>query len=324
MTMKKCIIFLILCLIIPCSVYSNEQHFRVAVLGVSGRNVPEYEAKMLRDYLELALFKNKKFTVLERKQIKVIFREQNIKTGKCISTTCFVKMGQALSADYIVNGSLNKSDNKYHIVIKVISVSSSKLVYMDSISLEQEKEIKTEDMKQITEFISKKVSKEMIEKIQPEDSYNFYVSTSFNYLIPHRVLSSINKNGYGFSVGAGIQMSIIGTFAYIILGVNSGYYYFQAEKSFDELSVIPVALDFNMQFKFNNYLYCSPGFDAGIELLKFAGKSYEPDFFLKPSFGFGLALDSFSIYTEISYAFLFEKDGLLSRIDFGAGIIYYL
>ncbi len=318
MIMKKFLWFIVVCLFIPCSLYSDEKYFRVAVIGISGNNVSQYEVQKFKDYLELALFENKKFTVLERKQIEVIFREQNIKTGECVSTSCFVNLGQALSANYLINGSLDKKNGNYHIIIKGISVRDSKIVFIESIIL------KEDDMKKIAKNVSNVVSKKIIEKVLPAESYSFYVSSSFNYLIPHKVLSIINKNGYGFNIEGGIQIPIMNSFTYLLLGLNSGYYYFQAENSANKLSIIPVALDINIQFKINNYFYIAPGIGTGINCLKFSNSIYTTEFSVKPLINLGLTLNTFDIFVETSYNLLYEKDELLSYLSFNVGITYHL
>ncbi len=104
---------------------------RIAVLDLETINTSKVYAKIVRNILEVGLYKTKKYQIVERKQIKLILKEQGLQMSGCVDSACAVKIGKILSADYMVIGSLHKIKT-YTITIKLVDVAKGTIVYADS------------------------------------------------------------------------------------------------------------------------------------------------------------------------------------------------
>lgn len=84
-------------------------------------------ASILSDSLRTHLLNTKKFTIVERENMKQILKEQTFQLSGCTSDTCIVEAGQLLSVRKMFAGSIGKLGTTYVINLKIIDVQSGQI-----------------------------------------------------------------------------------------------------------------------------------------------------------------------------------------------------
>jgi hypothetical protein len=104
---------------------------RIAILGFRANNVTKPYADVVRDILEVTLYKTNAFEILERYQMDIILKERGLDKTTCSDKDCAIELGKLLSVDFVVVGSVNKL-GKFTITLKFVNVKEAKLEYADS------------------------------------------------------------------------------------------------------------------------------------------------------------------------------------------------
>jgi TolB-like protein len=107
--------------------------FTLAVSDLVGEGIDQSTAAILSDRLRTELFKTGRVTVLERGVMQDILKEQGFQQSACSSDSCMVEVGQLLGVSHIVAGTLGKLDRLYTLDIRMVEVSSGKIVYSESV-----------------------------------------------------------------------------------------------------------------------------------------------------------------------------------------------
>ncbi len=107
------------------------QKQRVAILNFRANNTAKAYADVVRDILEVHLYKTNTFDIIERNQIDVILKEQGLEDKYCSDAGCAVRIGKILSVDKVVIGSVNRV-GKFTITIKFVDVREGLVEYADS------------------------------------------------------------------------------------------------------------------------------------------------------------------------------------------------
>ncbi len=156
----KLIKFILVCACVFIATTSAAKTQRIAVLDLETINTSKVYAKIVRNILEVGLYKTKKYQIVERKQIKLILKEQGLQMSGCVDSACAVKIGKILSADYMVIGSLHKIKT-YTITIKLVDVAKGTIFYADSSRAESDAQLENAVYTLIEKFGKKKRSKKM-------------------------------------------------------------------------------------------------------------------------------------------------------------------
>jgi TolB-like protein len=100
-----------------------KKKFRVAIFDFkAGESITEKEAATITDMVRTEMIKNKKFTVIDRENIKRVLEEQGFGQKGCTDTSCEVQLGKLLAANKIMTGSISKLGNSYIINTQVTDV----------------------------------------------------------------------------------------------------------------------------------------------------------------------------------------------------------
>ena len=120
------VLSLIIAFTIP-QVYVKAQ-IPIAVVDLEGKGISGTEASTLSDRLRDELFKTGKFKVMERGMMDQILEEQGFQISGCTSNECMVEIGQLVSVQQIVGGSIGKVGNVFSISARVISVETGEII----------------------------------------------------------------------------------------------------------------------------------------------------------------------------------------------------
>jgi len=118
----------LLCVVGIFLITSLSAQVNIAVMDFEGKNVSPADASALTDRLRAELFLTGKFVVLEREKMDAILKEQAFQLSGCTSDACAVEVGQLLSVEQMVAGSISKVGQTYSVTARLISVEKSNLL----------------------------------------------------------------------------------------------------------------------------------------------------------------------------------------------------
>ena len=96
----------------------------VAVLPIQSSLFSREETEGITEKLTLEIVNAGTFTVVERSQIAEILKEQGLLMSGCTSTECAVRVGELLSAEYMITGRIDKVASEYLVTLRMIDVGS--------------------------------------------------------------------------------------------------------------------------------------------------------------------------------------------------------
>ncbi len=177
---------------------------RGAVMDFTANNTASAYAKIVRNQIEVALYKTGYFEILERDKMDLILKEQGLNVSGCIDTSCAVQIGKLLSVDYVIVGSIDRL-GKFLLSIKVMDVQKGVVIYADTehaltendipdaistIAVKASKMLQSGDAKDLAaekteikkEPVKKEQEKQDEEKNVPAGPYNPYRLPAFGLL----------------------------------------------------------------------------------------------------------------------------------------------
>jgi TolB-like protein len=115
---------------------AGDGKFTIAVSDLVGQSIDQPTAAILSDRLRTELFKTGSITVLERGVMQDILKEQGFQQSACSSDTCMVEVGQLLGVSHMVAGTIGKLEKLYMLDIRMVEVSSGRIIYSESVDCE--------------------------------------------------------------------------------------------------------------------------------------------------------------------------------------------
>ena len=93
----------------------------IAVIELSGVNIPKSAISALSDRLRSELLQTNHFQVIERDVMDEILKEQGFQQSGCTSNECAVEIGRLMDVENIIGGSINKVGNTFASTIRMIN-----------------------------------------------------------------------------------------------------------------------------------------------------------------------------------------------------------
>ncbi|MCP4131808.1 MAG: hypothetical protein GY754_12585 [bacterium] len=306
------------------NVYAAEKK-RVAVLNFSANNIAKSYSKIIRDTIERSLIKTKRFNILERSMIELVVREKKPGALDCIETMCAVQIGEFVSADYVIIGSID-AEKTYTLIVRIVDVRSNKIVKVNSKTYDSK-----EDMVKGSPGIGDS-SADTLDVLIPGDdsaagkehdsSFDFYGALSGGYVMPVSTFSQLVYSGFAVSIYGGVENLFFENF---LLVLESGYYRFPGkDDDVRYVSMIPVLFcaGYSLYVLDDFYLLPSLSFGAVAVLnnkINGAQSGIEP--LLKLSLDVGYRFNSLlKVRVGASYNKIFEEDGEMDFLSFNAGV----
>jgi TolB-like protein len=125
---------LLLCILVP--LFARAEKLNIAVSDLAGQGVDLSSTAIISDRLRTELFKQGGFSVLERNAMQDILKEQGFQQSGCTSDACAVQIGQMLGVSYIVVGTVGKLGQLFTVDVRMIDVSTGKIVYSENVDCE--------------------------------------------------------------------------------------------------------------------------------------------------------------------------------------------
>ncbi len=105
---------------------------KIAVTAIEYDNVTASESKILSERLRDELFLTGKFDVLERDRMEPIMNEVELQLSGMTSEQGLSKIGNLLGVEQIVTGSVSQISGTYHLSIRMIAVSTFRVMKVAS------------------------------------------------------------------------------------------------------------------------------------------------------------------------------------------------
>ncbi|MFH2069613.1 MAG: SUMF1/EgtB/PvdO family nonheme iron enzyme [Elusimicrobiota bacterium] len=144
----KNFVYVILVLIITICTIGNsqeseevEEKLRLAILDLGAKDVSAMTASKVSELLRTAMFNTGLFTIIERNEMEAILKEQKLTLTGCIDEKCGLKIGQLLSANKILVGTVMKLGEKIIINARIVDVEKGALDFAEKTSCTKESEI---------------------------------------------------------------------------------------------------------------------------------------------------------------------------------------
>lgn len=297
---------------------------RVAVLDFNAFNCPRATAKIISDMVGAKVFETKVFTIVERNQIKQVFDELALQMTGCTDSNCAVKIGQMLSANKIIIGTVHKAD-MYIIVVKVVNVANNKI----------EGNYRAEAFDE-SEFESAVTN--IVDKIKFEFKRDMYFSASISggYLAALGDFKDLTDGGVGVNLNFYINNFFVKG---AVFNFSTGAYFFGgAEESIDSIMAVPAMAYFGYAFNVATSTKIVPYLGGGyfIWMMNYDPDNadaygefeYERETFYDPAVSVRCDIE-YSLTSTITaflapvYTFAFEKDYNPQMAGGDAGIKMY-
>ena len=107
--------------------FSQDDKMRIMVLDFGGSGV---EASLLiaaYEDLETKLIETNRFIVIDRSTRESRMSELKYQRSGCVTDECIIEIGRELSANYVVNGSINKIGKSFQINIKLVDMEQGEM-----------------------------------------------------------------------------------------------------------------------------------------------------------------------------------------------------
>lgn len=123
--------FMILLLAAICAIATDTTASKttISVFGLKAIGAPQELAVSLQENVESNLIKYGRFDVMSRNDMDMILRENRFQqSGACIDEECVLQAGHILGVQKMVTGTVSRLGQTYNVVLKMIDVSSARLV----------------------------------------------------------------------------------------------------------------------------------------------------------------------------------------------------
>ena len=137
--LKKILLFIFLCFLLD--IAYAEQIPRIAILQFNPIGVSESDSQVLTNLFEAAIVNTGVFEVIEQNKADQILEAQAYSLSSCTDESCAVEIGELLSAENIIIGSVSKLGGVFIVTAKIIDVTSGKNIRADSVEGEKIEEM---------------------------------------------------------------------------------------------------------------------------------------------------------------------------------------
>jgi TolB-like protein len=305
---------------------------RIAILDFKSINIPPSYGTIVKDHFEVALYKTDVFNILERKDIDIILKEQNLQAARCETESCVARVGKLLSVEYVVIGTIHKIKN-YAISLKFIDVATGAIMFAESEYAETEDEL-IDASKRLAEKISKNAIKNGIGKKNEAEINNKFIqiSANFQYAYPLQKMNSLLSHGYGGVINFQYRKLFISnlTIGFEIGGISFSF----KNRASDCFTMIPIYGIFGYTINIGTFFKIIPFVSGGMSynVIKYQSsingvfwlnthvirKAFEPC--MKAGSVFEFKIGSHVIIPlSINYGIVFEKE-INGYLNVGIGI----
>lgn len=153
---QTCIAFVIALALFPAAGVCGQDTLTVAVLNFDNNaSLDSLVVRNLSARFQSTLVKSKVFTVVEREKMNDILKEQDFTLSDfCASDVCAVEVGQLIGVTHMVTGDVGKVGAAYSVNVRLIDVSTGRIVNSDNRTVQGGAEKLLESMDELARSLS--------------------------------------------------------------------------------------------------------------------------------------------------------------------------
>lgn len=326
MNLKIFKLVLILVIFICTNSFANTNIKRIAVLDFTAVDLPQSYAQVFRNKIEMYLYQTNKFDIIEQSRVMNALQGEKIILGQVMSQKDAIRIGQSIAAEYIVLGDIYKAE-KYKLSIRMVNIKKGKIVFSDIKSFDTSKQLLNSSSlvtKNIVDFIENLIFIKKEDTSYSDTSYKFYSALYTGYSKPLKDFANILKPGIANSLILGGKNIFFDNF---ILGIETGYNYYNASGNADYAVVVPILGHIAYSVPLFNNFQIIPGISFGYSYNSlYSENSTRSDFEAMIKYGASI---NYSLTTNIDVSFRTVLVNLLENelrytVDISGGFVFNL
>jgi len=131
--MKKYLLFIFLAILFLTNIVCAESiKPRIGILDFNAKNVSQVEAEAVGELFTSEMVMTNSFDIVDRQNIESLLTEMDFQLSGCTDSSCAVEVGQILSLEYMLYGSVIKLGNIFSINVQMINVATAQIVHTGS------------------------------------------------------------------------------------------------------------------------------------------------------------------------------------------------
>jgi hypothetical protein len=308
---------------------TKPEKLTIAVMKIQANNCEPSIARAVSEMLIGRIFETGAFRLLERGQMDLILRENEVDEKGCIDTECAARIGRMLSVKKMIMGSVNRLGD-YRVEIRVIDVSSGSVDLSVSMRTSAESEFD-------------KIIDKIVFRIKSFYSGMTGLTGDYDITLSASIIFPFGDFTRGASIGYGstIAFSINEPFMKNInILFSAGYYYFTTRlESIDSLmmaplrvsAACPINVSDSFRFAFSagaGYIFSRLRYDR-VEDRTDSNYQYKTGYYYNPMVTAGIDIDlllgnrwHLAIFPSYSAFFESGRAGHLISLDFGLRMMF--
>ncbi|HDR06467.1 MAG TPA: hypothetical protein ENN88_02425, partial [Candidatus Coatesbacteria bacterium] len=120
--LKKAVIFLLIA-----AAALAAPKVKIAFIGLEAKGVSESAAAGVAISFRDALINTRRFEVVERERLAALMEEQGLAISGCVTTECFIQVGQLAGAQKVVVGDVAQVGGSYIVNVRMVDVYSGRV-----------------------------------------------------------------------------------------------------------------------------------------------------------------------------------------------------
>lgn len=158
-------------------IYGTEGKKVLAILDIEAKsNVREEIAEFVSERIRIEMFKTDSYKIVERQKMNKILEEQKLSLISSTEDENYIrKVGNLLSADEILVGSLSYLEGNYFLNVRIIDVKTGEIVFGDT-----EKSSSISDLSKSAENVASKISEGNKKSFNKDDNFDTNLDVDFD------------------------------------------------------------------------------------------------------------------------------------------------
>ncbi len=100
----------------------------LVIMDFEANGIPQEEAKVFTEHLQVELFNQENYSIIEKSGINQKLQEKGFSGAKCATIECLVQVGILCGAEQVVGGSITKVGDSYSIMTRLVDVNNNQLL----------------------------------------------------------------------------------------------------------------------------------------------------------------------------------------------------
>jgi len=100
----------------------------LVIMDFEANGIPQEEAKVFTEHLQVELFNQENYSIIEESNINQKRQEKEFSGDKCATIECLVQVGKLCGAEQVIGGSITKIGDSYSVMTRLVDVNNNQLL----------------------------------------------------------------------------------------------------------------------------------------------------------------------------------------------------